>query len=72
MGPNTFNFAKAADDALAAGAARRFEYLLAACEYYLTEFQGNEQAKKAAFAYARGHRGATQRSFDVLNRPAGC
>jgi 3-deoxy-D-manno-octulosonic-acid transferase len=72
MGPNTFNFAKAADDAFAAGAARRFEHLLAACEYYLTEFQGNEQARKAAFAYARRHRGATQRSFDVLNRPAGC
>ncbi|MCR2745850.1 3-deoxy-D-manno-octulosonic acid transferase [Limnobacter parvus] len=67
MGPNTFNFAKAADDALAAQAARRFEHLLAACEYYLTEFQSSEQAKKAAFAYARGHRGATQRSFDVLN-----
>lgn len=72
MGPYTFNFAKAADDALAAGAARRFEHLQAACEYYLTEFQGNEQARKAAFAYARGHRGATQRSFDVLNQPAGC
>lgn len=72
MGSNTFNFAKAADDALAAGAARRFDHLLAACEYYLTEFQSNEQARKAAFAYARGHRGATQRSFDVLNRPAGC
>lgn len=72
MGPYTFNFAKAADDALAAGAARWFEHLQAACEYYLTEFQGNEQARKAAFAYARGHRGATQRSFDVLNQPAGC
>jgi 3-deoxy-D-manno-octulosonic-acid transferase len=67
MGPNTFNFAKAAEDALAAKAARRFEHLLAACEYYLSEFQGNDLAKKAAFAYARSHRGATQRSFDVLN-----
>lgn len=66
MGPHTFNFAKAADDALAAQAARRFEHLLAACEYYLTGFQSSEQAKKAAFAYARGHRGATQRSFDAL------
>ena len=68
MGPNTFNFAKAAEDALAAKAARRFEHLLAACEYYLTEFQTTEQARKAAFAYARSHRGATQRSFDELNR----
>jgi 3-deoxy-D-manno-octulosonic-acid transferase len=37
-------------------------------EYYLTEFQTTEQARKAAFAYARSHRGATQRSFDELNR----
>ena len=68
MGPHTFNFAKAAEDALSAKAALRFEHLLAACDYYLTEFRGNAQAKKAAFAYARSHRGATQRSFDVLNR----
>lgn len=68
MGPNTFNFAKAADDALAASAACRFEHLLAACEFYLSGFRGNDEAKKAAFAYARGHRGATQRSFDVLNQ----
>jgi len=67
MGPNTFNFAKAAEDALAAKAARRFEHLLAACEHYLSGFQGNYEARKAAFAYARGHRGATQRSFDILN-----
>lgn len=68
MGPHTFNFAKAAEDALAAKAARRFEHLLSACEYYLTEFRGGAEAKRAAFAYARSHRGATQRSFDVLNR----
>lgn len=68
IGPSTFNFTKAANDALAANAARRFEHLLAACEYYLAGFQANEVAKKAAFAYARSHRGATQHSFDVLNR----
>ena len=28
----------------------------------------DSSGKKAAFAYARSHRGATQRSFDVLNR----
>lgn len=68
IGPHTFNFKKAADDALAALAARRFEHIQAACESYLTEFQRNQQAKKAAFAFARSHRGATQHSFDVLNR----
>lgn len=67
MGPHTFNFTKAAEDAMAAKAARRFEHLTAACEQYLNGFQGYEEAKKAAFTYARSHRGATQRSFDVLN-----
>jgi 3-deoxy-D-manno-octulosonic-acid transferase len=68
MGPHTFNFKKAAQDALAAKAARRLDHLLAACGDYLAGYQGTESAKKAAFAYARSHRGATQRSFDVLNR----
>lgn len=67
MGPHTFNFSKAADDALLAGAARRFENLLAACEYYLAASQSGDAAKKQAFAYARGHRGAMQRNFDILN-----
>jgi 3-deoxy-D-manno-octulosonic-acid transferase len=68
MGPYTFNFSKAAQDALAASAARRFDHLMAACDGYLAGCQDSEFAKKAAFAYARSHRGATQRSFDVLNR----
>jgi 3-deoxy-D-manno-octulosonic-acid transferase len=68
MGPHTFNFAKAAQDALAANAALEFENLLAACEYYLATFQGSNEAKKAAFAYARSHRGATQRSFFLLSQ----
>lgn len=68
MGPHTFNFTKAAQDAMAANAARRFEHLVGACEDYLAGYQGTESAKKAAFAYARSHRGATQQSFDVLNR----
>jgi 3-deoxy-D-manno-octulosonic-acid transferase len=68
MGPNTFNFAKAAEDALNAGAARQFEHILAACEFYLTKFQIDPQARKSAFAYARSYRGATQISFDILSR----
>jgi len=68
MGPHTFNFTKAAQDAMAANAARRFDHLVAACDDFLTGYQVSEFAKKAAFAYARSHRGATQRSFDVLSR----
>ena len=68
MGPHTFNFSKAAQDALAANAARRFDNLISVCDEYLAGHQGTDLAKKAAFAYARSHRGATQRSFDVLNR----
>lgn len=68
LGPYTFNFAKAAEDALSAGAARRFDALQTACEFYLSGQYRLDQSRKAAFAYARSHRGATQRSFDQLNR----
>ncbi|WP_370262539.1 3-deoxy-D-manno-octulosonic acid transferase [Limnobacter sp.] len=66
MGPHTFNFAKAAQDALSVGAARRFEHIQAACEQYLAQHGEVDASTKAAFAYARSHRGATQRSFDTL------
>ncbi|HEX4880065.1 MAG TPA: glycosyltransferase N-terminal domain-containing protein, partial [Limnobacter sp.] len=66
VGPHTFNFAKAAQDALTAGAARRFDHVLQACEAYMAQYDAMEAGRKAAFAYARSHRGATQRSFDVL------
>lgn len=68
MGPNTFNFSKASQDALEAGAARRFESLALACEAFLGHAFDVDKDRKAAFAYARSHRGATLKSFDVLNQ----
>ena len=66
LGPHTFNFAKAAEDALRIGAAQRFGSIQAACEHFMAGEQSLEPAKKAAFSYARSHRGATQRSLDAL------
>lgn len=68
MGPHTFNFSKASRDALEAGAARRFESLATACEAFLGHAFDVSKDRKAAFAYARNHRGATLRSFDALNQ----
>lgn len=68
MGPHTFNFAKASEDAIAAGAAKRFDNLQAAIEAFLTSQTNLEVTRKLAFAYARGHRGATQGSFEQLRR----
>nr|WP_306173542.1 glycosyltransferase N-terminal domain-containing protein [Limnobacter humi] len=67
MGPHTFNFKKAAEDALAAGAARRFESLQAACEAFMDKQFDLEAMKKSAFSYARSHRGATLTTFNALN-----
>lgn len=68
MGPYTFNFTKAAEDALAAGAAKRFDALQTACDVFLGQTFDVEQGKRAAFGYARKHRGATQTTFEALNR----
>lgn len=66
VGPHTFNFEKAAQDALSAGAARRFESLQAACEGFLDKSTNLEAARKSAFAYARQHRGATLTTVNAL------
>ena len=70
MGPHTFNFSKAAADALSAGAAKRLDSLAAACDAFLGHEFDTDASKKAAFAYARSHRGAMLTSFDVLNATA--
>lgn len=66
LGPHTFNFAKAAEDALRIGAAKRFDSIQSACEHFMAGDTDIEQARKSAFSYARSHRGATQRSIDAL------
>jgi 3-deoxy-D-manno-octulosonic-acid transferase len=69
LGPHTFNFAKAADDALAVGAALRFDHLTAAMQWTARRLSSEgdfELEKDAAIAYARQHRGAASKTFTVL------
>lgn len=70
MGPHTYNFRKASEDALAAGAARRFAGLDEACETFLDEEARQHllDAGVLAQVYAARHVGATQITLDaVLN-----
>lgn len=72
MGPHTFNFDKAAEDALQADAARRFSDLEAALEALIALYQHESAplaaSRERALAYAQAHRGATQATMDVLER----
>ncbi len=66
MGPHTFNFAQAAEDALAAGAAERCSDLPAAVARALALAGGSAQDERQAMAtraqtFAAAHRGAAQR-----------
>ncbi|HNU11079.1 MAG TPA: 3-deoxy-D-manno-octulosonic acid transferase [Rubrivivax sp.] len=72
MGPHTFNFAAAADDAIAAGAARRVADLPAAValavELVSTASGLAERAAMAANAlsFSRAHRGAAERMASAI------
>ena len=63
MGPHTFNFAAAAEDAIAAGAARRVAALEAAVAQAVSLIgSGERQAMAArAVAFSQAHRGAAER-----------
>ncbi len=66
MGPHTFNFAQAADDALAAGAALRVDGVAQAIDA-AANLVHDEPAlaghRRAALQFAQAHRGATQRTL---------
>ncbi len=71
MGPHTFNFAQAAEQALAAGAAQRVADVAAAVQLALQCVQADRagalaQQAAAAQAFAQQHRGAAQRTAQVL------
>lgn len=69
LGPHTFNFAKAAEDAVAAGAAKRFADLSAAMAWALGQLQAGGRfgaEREAAKAYARQHQGAADKTFKVV------
>ena len=69
IGPHTFNFADAAEQAVAAGAALR----VASAAILLEEVQGllNDPAQRARMgaagrAFCERHRGATARTMEVI------
>lgn len=78
VGPSTYNFAQATEDAIAAGAARRVNDAVAAWDALLAI--GNDPALRARMSaagesFAAAHRGATARTLEwiaPLLTEAGC
>jgi 3-deoxy-D-manno-octulosonic-acid transferase len=69
VGPHTFNFLQAADDAIAAGAALRTENASTAVDTALALLvnSGSRQAAgQAARRWSAGHAGATARTMQAL------
>ncbi|KXB29280.1 3-deoxy-D-manno-octulosonic acid transferase [Dechloromonas denitrificans] len=78
VGPHTFNFLQATEDAIAAGAARRVgdaSELIAAVDRLLGQKTELAAMRTAAAQFARAHQGATQRMLALIARwtdRAGC
>lgn len=69
MGPHTFNFAEAAELALAAGAAQRARNLpeaVRSAAALAQDAQNLQDARRKAAAFANRHQGATARLLDAL------
>ncbi len=69
LGPHTYNFAQAAEEAVAAGAALRVTdaaQALAATAELLADGERRRRMSDAAHAFAAAHRGATQRTMQAL------
>lgn len=69
LGPSTYNFADAARDAVACGAARQFataEEIAAAATVLLANGEERQRMREAGLAFAARHRGATQRTLALL------
>lgn len=71
VGPHTFNFTQAAADAVACGAARRvedFDAAIAATGELLGSRSDLETMRAAATAFSQEHRGATQRTLELIRQ----
>ena len=71
VGPHTFNFTQAADDAVLCGAAVRIpganpEALAATVAHLLTDLEYRVNMKEKAIAFSRAHVGATDRTMALL------
>jgi len=70
LGPHMFNFAQAAEDALAAGAAQRVRdapQALQAMQEICAQAARHQSMSAAALAFAGAHRGATERTLQLIN-----
>lgn len=73
VGPHTFNFQLVAEQAVAAGAARRCTDVVEAIKEAarLTQHPGEaEFMRQAGLAFSKAHRGASQRTLDLIKRTA--
>ena len=69
VGPHTFNFAQATEDALACGAARRIDDAPGAADEaarLLTDREALQGMRAAAIAFSQAHRGATARTVALI------
>ncbi|MCX7902190.1 MAG: 3-deoxy-D-manno-octulosonic acid transferase, partial [Burkholderiaceae bacterium] len=69
LGPSTFNFAQAAADAIAAGAAVQVsdaDQVMRALRAIATDAGRREAMRQAALAFASAHRGATARTLALI------
>lgn len=69
LGPHTFNFAQAAQQAIASGAARRVRssaQLAQAVDELLSDATARKEMTQRAFEFSRAHRGATERILAML------
>jgi 3-deoxy-D-manno-octulosonic-acid transferase len=74
VGPHTFNFLQATDDAIASGAAQRVESpqaLALAAASLLGNKAELAEMRAAATAFAQAHQGATQRMLILIERWSG-
>lgn len=74
VGPHTFNFAQAAHEAIAVGAARRVDDaagLLREVGLLLADPEGRARMRVAGEAFLAAHRGATERLWCELSRSIG-
>jgi 3-deoxy-D-manno-octulosonic-acid transferase len=69
FGPHTYNFAEAAESAIAAGAARRVadaDELMREAQRLLTDAGAAARMGQAGLAFSKAHQGATQRLLELI------
>jgi len=74
IGPHTYNFAQAAESAVAAGAALRVdraEDVLRLARELLADAEQRVRMGKAGIDFCAAHRGATQRTLAICERLLG-